>query len=166
MVPVTFFTYLFHESGHWTLGELMGNNMTISLNNSAPESGHFINEFDALLSAIGGRLFTILQASVFLIVTKKTRSVYAYSIVFMAVYSRFFSIIFGRISLQDESGISSLLHLNQYLIALIVLLILFILLWRSSRIMNLNLKAIGYFITFGTFAMLMVIGLNALILYK
>jgi len=124
-----------------------------------------MNEFHDLLSAIGGPLFTILQAVIFLIVTKKTESIYAYTIVFIAVFSRFFSIILGGISLQDESRISSMLHVNEYLIALIVLLILFILLWRSSRIMNLNLKAIGYFTTFGTFAMLIVIGLNALIYY-
>lgn len=163
MIPITLFTYLFHEFGHWTLGELLGNDMTLSLNNSTPKSGHFINDSHALWSAIGGPLFTILQASIFLIITKKTKSIYAYSIVFIAVFSRFFSIVFGGISFQDESRISSMLHVNEYLIALIVLLVLFILLWRSSRIMNLNLKAIGYFTIFGTFDMLLVIGLNGLI---
>ena len=163
IIPIAFFTYLFHEFGHWTFGEFTGNDMTLGLNNSAPKNGYFINDSHALWSAIGGPLFTILQASIFLIVLKKTKSIYAYSIVFIAVFSRFFSIVFGGISLQDESRISSMLNINEYLIALIVLLILFILLWRSSRIMNLNLKAIGYFTTFGTFAMLVVIGLNELI---
>ena len=163
IIPLSFFTYLFHEFGHWTFGELLGNTMTFSLNNSAPQSGHFMNESQALWSAIGGPLFTILQTAVFLIVTKKTKSIYAYSIVFMAVFSRFFSIVFGGIRLQDESRISSMLGVNEYLIALVVLLILFLLLWRSSRIMNVNLKAIGYFTTFSTFAILLVIGLNELI---
>jgi hypothetical protein len=76
-----------HESGHWTFGELTGNEMILSLNNFTPESGHFKNEFQALLSAMGGPLFTILLAVIFLVVTRKTKSIYAYSIVFMAVFS-------------------------------------------------------------------------------
>jgi len=128
IVPIAFSTYLFHEFGHWIFGELLGNDMTLSLNNSTPKSGYFINDSHVLWSAIGGPLFTIFQALIFLLVTKKTKSIYAYSIVFIAVFSRFFSIVFGGISLQDESRISSILHVNEYLIALIVLLILFMLL--------------------------------------
>jgi len=98
-----------------------------------------------------------------MIITKLTTSVYTYTVVFMAVFSRFFPIVFGGISLQDKARIASMLHASGYLIASIVLLILFFLLWRSSRILNLKWKAISYFATFGTFAMLIVIGLNALI---
>jgi hypothetical protein len=163
MIPIAFFTYLFHESGHWAFGELMGNEMTLSLNNSTPKSGHFIREFHSLVSAMGGPLFTILQALILMIITKLTASVYAYAMVFMAAFSRFFSIVFGGISLQDEARIASMLHVSAYMVASIVLLILFFLLWRSSRILNLKWKAISYFATFGTFAMLIVIGLNALI---
>lgn len=43
-IPIMFFTYLFHESGHWMIGELLGNEMTISLNNSAPKSGYFLKD--------------------------------------------------------------------------------------------------------------------------
>jgi hypothetical protein len=161
-IPIAFFTYFFHEFGHWVFGEVTGNDMTLSLNNSAPKSGYFLNQSSALWSAIGGPAFTILQALVFLFLTKKTKSIYAYSFVFFAVFSRFFSIIFGAINLQDEARISSMLSINEYLTAAIVLLVLFIILWRSTRIMNLNLKALGYFTCLGTFAMLLVIALNEL----
>lgn len=53
IMSIVFFTYLFHEFGHWTFGELMGNDMTLSLNNSAPKSGYFNNDSHALWSAIG-----------------------------------------------------------------------------------------------------------------
>jgi len=164
IIPIAFLTYLFHEFGHWMFGELLGNDMTLSLNNSAPKSGNFIKDSHALWSAIGGPAFTILQALIFLLITKIMKSIYAYTIVFFAVFSRFFSILFGGFSLQDEARISSMLHTNEYLIAMIVLLLLFILLWRGSRIMNLNLKAIGYFTTLGTFAILLVIEINKLII--
>ena len=164
IVPIAFLTYLFHESGHWMFGELMGNEMTLGLNSCAPKNGYFIKDSHALWSSIGGPAFTILQALIFLFITQKTKSIYAFSIVFFATFSRFFSLVFGGFSLQDEAKISSMLHVNEYLIALIVLLFLFLLLWRSSRIMSLNLKAIGYFTTLSTFANLLVIGVNTLII--
>jgi hypothetical protein len=165
-IPIAFFTYLFHEFGHWTLGELFGNEMTLSLNNSSPQNGHFIDDSDALWSAIGGPVFTILQGLVFLLLTWLTKSIYAYSITFFAVFSRFFSILFGGINLQDEARIAEVLDLNKYFVAAITLSILSLILWRSNRIMKLNNKAIGYFTVLGVFAILIVIGVNEFIMTK
>jgi hypothetical protein len=165
-IPIAFITYLFHEFGHWTLGELLGNDMTLSLNNSSPQNGHFIDDSDALWSAIGGPVFTILQGLIFLLLTWLTKSIYTFSITFFAVFSRFFSIVFGGISLQDEARIADMLDWNKYLIAAIVLTILFVILWKSNRIMKLNNKAIGYFTVLGVFAILIVIGVNELIMTK
>jgi len=165
-IPIAFITYLFHEFGHWTFGELLGNDMTLSLNNSSPKIGHFIDDSAALWSAIGGPAFTILQGLLFLLLTWLTKSIYAYSITFFAVFSRFFSIVFGGINLQDEARIAAMLDLNKYLVAAIVLTLLFLILWRSNRIMKLNNKAIGYFAVLGVFAILIVIGLNELIMTK
>jgi len=165
-IPIAFITYIFHEFGHWLLGELSGNDMTLSLNNSSPKSGYFINDSHALWSAIGGPVFTIIQALVFLLITWKTKSIYAYSIVFFAVFSRFFSIVFGGIDLQDEAVIAAMLDTNKYFIAAIVLTILFLILWRCNRIMKLNTKAVGYFTVLGVFAILIVIGVNELIMIK
>jgi len=163
-IPIAFITYIFHEFGHWIFGELLGNDMTLSLNNSAPKSGYFINDSHTLWSAIGGPLFTIIQSLIFLVITWITKSIYAYSIAFFAVFSRFFSILFGGINSQDEARIASMLVTNKYIIAAIVLTILFLILWRCNRIMKLNPKAIGYFTVLGTFAILIVIGINELIM--
>lgn len=165
-IPIAFITYLFHEFGHWTFGELSGNDMILSLNNSTPQNGHFIDDLDALWSAIGGPVFTIFQGLIFLLLTWLTKSIYAYSIAFFAVFSRFFSIVFGGINRQDEARIASMLDWNKYVVAAIVLTILFLILWRSNRIMKLNKKAIGYFAVLGVFAILIVIGVNELIVTK
>lgn len=165
-VPIAFLTYIFHEFGHWTLGELFGNDMTLSLNNSAPKSGQFISESDALWSAIGGPVFTIFQGLIFLLLTWLTKSIYAYSITFFAVFSRFFSIVLGGINLQDEARIAVLLDWNKYIVAAIVLTILSMILWRSNRVMKLSNKALGYFTVLGVFAILIVIGVNELIMMK
>jgi len=163
-IPIAFVTYLFHEFGHWIFGEFLGNDMTLSLNNSAPRSGYFINDSHALWSSIGGPAFTIIQSLIFLLITWITKSIYIYSIAFFAVFSRFFSIVFGGINLQDEARIASMLDMSQYLISAIVLVILFLILWRCNRIMKLNLKAVGYFTVLGTTAILIVIGVNQLII--
>lgn len=162
-IPIAFISYFFHEFGHWSFGEILGNDMTLSLNNSAPKNGYFIDESDALWSAIGGPLFTILQGLIFLLLTWLTKSIYAYSISFFAVFVRFFTIVFGGINLQDEARIAVMLDWNKYLVAALVLAILSLILWKCNRIMKLNMKAIGYYTVLGVFAMLIVIGVNELI---
>lgn len=163
-IPIAFATYLFHEFGHWTLGELSGTDMIISLNNSAPLDGRFMDDTGALWSAIGGPAFTILQGLVFLFLTWLTRSIYAYSILFFAAFSRFFSLVFGRLDLQDEARIASMVDWNKYLVAAIVLGILLLILWGGVRIVRLNWKAVGYFAVLGVIAILIVIGANEIIL--
>ncbi len=165
-IPIAFITYIFHEFGHWLFGELLGNEMTLSLNNSAPKSGYFIDESHALWSAVGGPFFTMLQAFVFLLISWITKSIYAYSVTFFAIFSRFFSIVFGGIDLQDEAKIASMLGIDKYIIAAFVLTILFLILWGCNRIMKLNMKGVGYFTVLGTFAILIVIGVNELFVIK
>jgi len=162
-IPIAFATYLFHELGHWTLGELSGNTMTISLNNSGPRNGVFNNDTAALWSSIGGPLFTILQAALFLVITGFTRSIYAWSVGFFAVFSRTFSLVFGGLDLQDEARIASMVQVSKYLVAGIVLIILFLLLWKSTLQMKLNSKALGYFLVLGVVAVLLVIGANSVL---
>jgi hypothetical protein len=165
-IPIAFFTYLFHEFGHWIVGEILGNDMILSLNSSNARSGVLINDTHNLFISLGGPAFTILQALIFLLITKKTKSIYAYSVAFFAVFSRFFSILFGGFSLQDEARIASMLDTNKYLFAAIVLTILGLILWKINRIMKLNTKAVGYFTVLGVFAILIVIGVNELIIIK
>jgi hypothetical protein len=163
-IPIAFFTYLFHEFGHWLGGELFGNKMILGLNYSTPKSGSFIKESHALWSAIGGPTFTILQALLFSIIVLITKSVYSYAVVYFAVFSRFFSIVFGSlISLQDELRISSILNLNKYIIAILVLIILFLILWRSSKVMKFNFKVVCYYSVVSTCAVLFVIAVNKIL---
>jgi len=162
-IPIAFFTYLFHEFGHWIVGEILGNDMIISLNNSSARNGNYINDSHNLYISIGGPAFTLLLALIFLVLTKKTKSIYAYSVVFFAAFSRFFSIVFGGFCLQDEARISALLNINMYATAIIVLFLLILIVFRSSIIMKLDLKAVGYFVTLSTLTILLVIGINELI---
>lgn len=162
-IPVSFFTYLFHEFGHWIAGEILGNNMVMSLNNANVRSGNYLEKSHELYISMGGPIFTILQAIIFLLIIEKTKSFYAYPFVFFAAFSRFFSIIFGGFNQQDEYRIASILDNGIYTIAFIVLSILFLVTWRSSYKLKVNPKGVGYYITISTLCILLVIGVNKLI---
>jgi hypothetical protein len=161
-IPIAFLTYLFHEFGHWIVGEMLGNDMILSLNSASPQNGYFIDKTHELYSSMGGPVFTILQAIIFLTIIEKTKSIYAYPFVFFAAFSRFFSIVFGGFSLQDEAKISSILNIGTYTVAVIVLLILLMIVLRSSYLLKLNMKAAGYYTVLSTLSILLVIGVNEL----
>lgn len=159
-IPVAFLTYLFHEFGHWIVGELLGNDMVFGLNSATARSGYYVDKTHDLYISMGGPVFTILQACIFLVFIEKTKSIYAYPFVFFAAFIRFFSIVFGGFSQQDEARISSTLNIGTYTVAIIVILVLFLTVWRSSYSLKLNLKAIGYFTILSTISSLLVIGVD------
>jgi hypothetical protein len=161
-IPIAFVTYLFHEFGHWMVGEILGNDMVLSLNNAGPRNGNYIDKTHELYSSLGGPVIIILQAIIFSTIIEKTKSIYAYPFVFFAAFSRFFSIFFGGFSLQDEARISSLLNIGTYTVAIIVLLILFLIVLRSSYLLKLDMKATGYYTVLSTLSILVVIGVNEL----
>ena len=39
-ILAAYFSYLFHEFGHWTIGEILGNKMVLNLNYTWPKSGY------------------------------------------------------------------------------------------------------------------------------
>ena len=76
-IPVAFLTYLFHESGHWIVGEILGNDMVLNLNNANAVSESYLDKTHGLFISMGGPVFTILQTLIFLIIIEKTKSIYA-----------------------------------------------------------------------------------------
>ena len=90
LIPVAFVTYLFHEFGHWIVGEVLGNNMAYTLNDVWPQSGHFIDARSEIYSSIGGPAFTILLSLLFLLIIEKYKTMYAYPFVFFQMFMRFF----------------------------------------------------------------------------
>ncbi|HEX7556013.1 MAG TPA: hypothetical protein VF338_05265, partial [Leptolinea sp.] len=143
-IPVAFASYLFHEFGHWIIGEVLGNNMVYSLNNVWPQSGYFIDPSHEVYSSIGGPAFTILLSLFFLLIIEKYKTIYAYPFVFFQMFMRFFSLVFGGFGQQDEARISAILGLGTYTVAIIVLLILFLIMLRASYLLRINLKKNSY----------------------
>jgi len=163
-IPIACLSYLFHEFGHWSIGELLGNDMVYSLNYVWPRSGKYIDPDHELLVSIGGPAFTILLSLGFLLILEKFKTIYAYPVVFFQIFLRFFSLVFGVFNNQDEARISGILDLGKYTAAILVVLILFMIAWRASHVLGINLKKNAYFFTMSTFCILLVIGTYKFIL--
>lgn len=157
LIPIAYFSYLFHEFGHWSIGEILGNDMFYSLNYVWPKAGYYINESHDLYVSIGGPAFTILLSVLSLFILEKYSSVYAYPVLFFQFVIRFFSLVFGGFSQQDEAEISRLMGIGTYTAAIIVLLILTLIVIRASYKLKIDLKHIRYFFTISIMCQLIVI---------
>lgn len=162
-IPVAFASYLFHEFGHWFVGEIFGNNMGYSLNNVWPLSGHYINASHEVYVSSGGPAFTMLLSLIFLLMIEKFKNMYAYAFVFFQWFIRFFALVFGGFGQQDEARISAILGLGTYTIAIIVVSILFLMVLRASHVLRINLQKNSYVFTMSTICILLVIGTYKLI---
>ncbi len=157
-IPVAYFSYLFHEFGHWTVGEILGNDMTYSLNYVWAKNGQYLDPSHDLYVSIGGPAFTILQSIIFFLILQRYRMIYIYPFLFFPMFMRLFSLVLGGFSNQDEARISSILDIGTYTTAIIVLSILLLIVFRASRILKIDLKTNGYFFTISTLCQLLVIG--------
>lgn len=155
-IPVAFFSYLFHEFGHWIVGEILGNDMIYSLNYVWPKDGYYINESDYLYVSVGGPAFTILLAVTFLLFLEKYSSIYAYPGLLFQFVFRFFSLVFGGFSKQDEARVSLMMEIGTYTIGIIVLLILLLFVIRASYKLKIGLRQNGYFFAVSILSQLLV----------
>ncbi len=156
-IPLAYFSYLFHEFGHWIVGEFLGNDMMYSLNYVWPKDGHYLYPSHDLFVLTGGPAFTIFLAVFSLLVLEKYSTIYAYPVLFFQFVLRFFSLFFGGFSLQDEARISAIMGIGTYTVGIIVLLILLLIVIRASYKLKIDLKHNGYFFTVSILSQLLVI---------
>ncbi len=157
-IPVAYGSYLFHEFGHWAVGEVLGNRMVFSLNYVWPASGRYIHESHNLYVSIAGPAFSILQAIIALLIIEKFKTLYAYPFAFFPMFNRFFSLVFGGFSKQDEARISVLMGTITFLAAFVVLAILLLIVIRCSYKLGIGYKANAYIFTVSVACQLLVIG--------
>ncbi len=162
-IPVAFASYLFHEFGHWIIGESLGNKMAYSLNNVWPLNGNYTDPSHDGYVSIGGPAFTILLALFFLLIIEKYKTIYVYPFVLFQMVFRFLAIAVGGFGQLDEARISIVFGLGTYTVAIIVLLILFLIVLRASCVLRINLKNNSYLFTIGTLSDLLVIGLSKIL---
>ena len=137
-IPVAYFSFFFHEMGHWIAGEILGNDMAFRLNGISPKSGQYL-ENTRLPIICGGVCFTLLLTVVFWVVIEKYKTIYAYPVVFFNFIFRLFPQILN-FDFQDEAKISALLEVGKYTITIVVLIPLLLITWRTSYVLKRNYK--------------------------
>jgi hypothetical protein len=96
-------------------------------------------------------------AIVSLLILEKYATIYAFPVLFFQMVLRFFSLVFGGFSKQDEARISSIMGLGTYTVGIIVLIILLLIVIRASYNLKIDLKHNGYFFTVSILSQLLVI---------
>jgi hypothetical protein len=157
-IPVAYFSYLFHEFGHWSVGEILGNRMVYSMNYVWPRDGHYLQQSHDLYVSIGDPAFSVLQAVIALLIIEKFGALYAYPFAFIPMFNRFFSDLLGGFSKQDEARIAVLMGTGTYLVAIIVLAILLLIVTRCSYKLRLGAKTNGSIVIVSTVCQLLGIG--------
>lgn len=163
-ILAAYFSSLFHEFGHWTIGEILGNKMMLNLNFTWPKSGYYLKSSDALYTLIGGPGFSILQAVAGLLIIMKYKNFYLYPFVFFPMYNRCFALTFGGFSRQDEAKISAIIGGGNYTFAILVILILILLVIKSSFILKIDIRKNSYIFVLSTLCQVLVIGTYNLML--
>ncbi len=136
--------------------------MAYGLNNVWPKDGRYIGAGDDLLVTIGGPAFTLLLSLAFLLVIEKYKTRAAYPFVLFQFVFRFLSLVVGGFGVQDEARISAILGIGTFTVANIVILILFLMVLRASRLLGINLKKNSYIFTMATLCDVLVIGSSKL----
>ena len=162
-IPIAFISYLFHEFGHWSVGEILGNRMAYRLNGVWPVNGQYLNPKLGIYVSIAGPAFSILQALIALFLIEKFNSKYAFPFLLFPLYMRFFALAFGGFGKQDEAGISASLGIGTYTVAIIVIVISVLIIWMGAHKLKLRFKEINYFILICTVCNLIVIWTDLLL---
>jgi len=155
-IPVAYFSVFFHEVGHWTIGEMLGNDLTLRLNGVSTKNGGELLENTSLYLLCGGVGFTLLLTIIFWGIIEKYKVIYAYPVVFFNFFFRLFPQIMN-FDAQDEAKISMLLGIGKYTVAIIVIISLFLMTLRAYYVLKLNYKENLLYLVVSLFCTILVV---------
>lgn len=127
------FTWLIHEFAHWSAGELLGNEMAMTINGGYPLAGKYLSSNHAIVVDAAGPLITLLQAIVFFIIIRKNHNMLLFPFVAICLYMRVIAAFLNVVNLNDEGRISLALGLGTYTIPVLICLALFYLVYVLIR---------------------------------
>lgn len=135
------FTWVIHEFTHWITSESLGYEAIMTLNTVTPIAGQEQTDWHKIYISASGPLITIAQAIiVFIILMKKGWNKFAYPLLFTPLYMRALAGFFNFINPNDEGRISQFFGIGLFSLSIIVSLILFFLVYKTSKRYELNWK--------------------------
>ncbi len=134
------FSWMLHEFAHWIVGELLGNDMIMTLNTCYPKSGVYIANWHSAIISGAGPLITIAQALTvyYLLINKSSKILFPFLLT--CLYMRTLAGAMNFINLNDEGRISVDLGLGTYTLSIGIVAILFYLTYRISKKQKYTIK--------------------------
>jgi hypothetical protein len=126
-------TWLIHEFAHWSVGEILGNNMVMTLNTSYSLNGRYAKSWHPHLISAAGPVITMLEAIVCYFLIRKTDNKLIFPFLLTCLYMRALAGFMNLINLNDEGRISQALGLGAFTIPFVVFAILFYLAFAVVR---------------------------------
>ena len=127
------FTWVLHEFSHWCVGELLGNDMVMTLNSSYPKSRTYIEPWNAMIVSAAGPLITLVQAVVFYMFLKRHTSACLFPFLLTCLYMRVLAGAMNVINLNDEGRISKALGLGTFTLPILMTVVLFYLTYDIAK---------------------------------
>lgn len=125
-------TFLIHEFAHWTMGELLGYEMIMTLNKAYPVNLSYSEDWHYTLISAVGPLTTLLQAFVVYIIIRRTSRSYIYPLLFSCFYVELLSGIMNFRNANDLGRISRTFNLGFFTIPLFFIAIHFLMVYTTS----------------------------------
>jgi hypothetical protein len=136
-------TWVLHEFAHWLTGELLGNDMAMTLNGGYPVAGEHKEDWHKMPIDIAGPFITIIEALIVWLLIKKRNYILLFPFLATCFYMRLLAGGMNAINLNDEGRISNELGLGTYTIPVLVTTFLFILVYNVCRAKHLTSKLIA-----------------------
>ncbi len=126
--------FLFHELGHWGVGELLGYDMLMSLNGAAPIGRHLdVTPIDAIAIKAAGPAVTLLLATLSLLLVRAS-AVLGFALAFFSLHMRIAAYAISiLVNPNDEASIGLQLGIGPHIVHLAVIAILWVLALMVGR---------------------------------
>ncbi len=131
---------IFHELAHWSIGEILGNKMTATLNATNPVSGELLYEWNRNYITSAGPVFTILQAILFYFLIIKYKKIELYPFIFFPFVMRLAAGLANFLNANDEGRLGLSFGIGLFTISVFVCSFLFYLVYKTSKRLEIRIK--------------------------
>jgi hypothetical protein len=126
-------TFVVHEFTHWTMGEILGNEMRMTLNTGYPIAGKYNQDWHYPVVSAVGPLITLVQAITVFFLIKQYSNRNFYPFLFTCFYLELLSGIMTFRKPNDLGRIGDYLNIGLFTLPILFISIHAILLVKTSR---------------------------------
>ena len=127
------FSFLIHELTHWTVGELFGYEMRMTLNTAYPNNGNYLKNWHYTVISAVGPLMTLIQAIAFYFIIKKTSNKNFFPFLFTAFYIELLSGIMNYRNPNDLGRIGRDLNIGLFTLPIVFVAMHYLLIYKTVK---------------------------------